>query len=748
MTSPAGTASGASAPLPERYTFAPFALDISARKLWRESEEITLPSRAFDALAYLVRHADRPVEKDELIKAVWAGAFVSDDSIVHCVSVIRRALQDDVEHPRFVATLPRRGYQFVWRPTESAATISELNPTVDVEHALHGRGPAPVSTLGERKRAWMWPGLAGVALLIPLALVVARGGLIGEPQETPQGPVFLAQLPPPGTTLASGGILSPDGRHLAFVAVDQTSGTSRLWVRSLDSANVRAVAGTEGASKPFWSPDSQSIGYFAGDKLKTVALVGESARTIAAVSVSPTGGSWGSRGVIVFGDLGRGLYVVDATGGPVAALTTVDAAHDSGHAWPSFLPDGRRYLYTIASWNPDRAGIWMGSLDRREETRRVASAPSASVYAPQGYLLYVQDNTLVATRFDPERREVMGEPVPLVRNVLPPRLTDGDAFSMSGTLLSFRGGTRAEQLAWFTRAGLKIGTVDGPTALYNPMVSPDGTQLLATGSPARDPGLWLVDLRANASTRLGAEGIGPLWSPDGQRIAFTSRGGLDIDMSSTVGRAENRLLLRDHERKVVQDWSPDGRYIVYSRLNDETRLDLWLLTVADPHRSVPLLRTAANERGARISPDGRWMAYTSDESGQWEVYVQEFPELGSKRAASIGGGAGAFWRQDGRELFYLAPDRTLMAVDVRLDRTISIGRPRPLFRAPVSGDITEARNHYVAAPDGQRFLVNTVQESADRAAITVVVNWAGRLSRADHGLIDRAKGLLASASLR
>jgi hypothetical protein len=414
---------------------------------------------------------------------------------------------------------------------------------------------------------------------------------------------------------------------------------------------------------------------------------------------------------------------------------------------PHFLPRSQQYLFTITSWDPGRAGIWIGSLDDRDEPRRVVSAPSAAVYAPQGFLLYVRDDTLVAAPFDAARGAVAGEPVVLVRDVLSPRLTDGDVFSMSGTLLSFRGGTRAEQLAWFTRAGLRFGMVDGPTALYNPMVSPDGTQLLATGSPARDPGLWLVDLKANASTRLGAEGIGPLWSPDGHRIVFTSRGGLDINTNSTVGRAENKLLLSDHERKVVQDWSPDGRYIVYSRLNADTKLDLWLLPVSETHRSIPLLKTSANERGGRISPDGRWIAYTSDESGRWEVYVQQFPGLGSKRAVSVGGGAGAYWRRDGRELFYLSPDRTLMAVDVRLDDTISIGRPRALFRPPVAGDASEARNHFVAAPDGQAFLFNIVEESPDRAAISILVNWTGRLKSARSNIVDKAHRLLAANTI-
>jgi Tol biopolymer transport system component len=269
------------------------------------------------------------------------------------------------------------------------------------------------------------------------------------------------------------------------------------------------------------------------------------------------------------------------------------------------------------------------------------------------------------------------------------------------------------------------------------MVSPDGNLLLATGVPSSDPGLWLVDLRGNTSTRLGPDGIGPLWSPDGHRIAYTKNGGLDIYSSSTVGPSSDTLLLHDKHRKVLQDWSPDGEWIVFSQRAAETQLDLWMLSLKDPQHPVPLLVTPANERGAAISPDGRWVAYTADESGQSEVYLQEFPGLGSKRVLSVGGGAGAFWRRDGKELFYLAPDRSLHSVDVRLGRMPALGKPRRLFRAPVAADLLEARNHYVASADGQTFLMNVAEESRDRGNITVMINWRARLAVAQQ-TIDAA----------
>jgi Tol biopolymer transport system component len=278
------------------------------------------------------------------------------------------------------------------------------------------------------------------------------------------------------------------------------------------------------------------------------------------------------------------------------------------------------------------------------------------------------------------------------------------------------------------------------------MVSPDGSQLVAAGSPTQNPGLWLIDLKGNASTRLSSEGIGPLWSPDGRHVAFTSRGGLDITISSTVGPPEEKLLLHDNERKTVQDWSPDGRFLVYTRVNPQTKLDVWLLPLSDAKRTVPLLATAANERGARISPDGRWVAYNSDESGRSEVYIQEFPKLGSKRAVSTGGGAGPSWRRDGGELFYLSPSRTLMAVGLDFSKGMAFRPPTALFRASLAGDFADARNHYSAAPDGQAFLVNVIEETADHASITVMVNWRAALKPASATISRRDRPSLPAVA--
>ena len=303
-----------------------------------------------------------------------------------------------------------------------------------------------------------------------------------------------------------------------------------------------------------------------------------------------------------------------------------------------------------------------------------------------------------------------------------PSFRRSNPVSASGTVLSFRTTSTLHQLVWFDRTGRPIESVSTPISFRNPALSPD-EQLLAVGGPASDdPGLWLMDLNRNVSTRLEPDGQGPMISPDNTQVAYSARGGLEIRVRNLVGQANDRVLLQDDRRKTVQDWSPDGRHLLFSRWNAESDLDLWMVPLTEAARPVPILATPANERQARISPDGRWIAYTSDESGALEVYVQELPALGSKRILSVGGGVGPSWARGGRELFYLSTDRRLMSVQFGPTGPRSAGRPMPLFNAPLSGDVWQARNYYVVSRDGQRFLFDAT-EDAESSPITVMVNW-------------------------
>lgn len=739
------------------YAFGTCEVHVTARKLLRDGTPIPLPSRAFDTLVYLLRHRNQIVEKDALIAAVWQGSFVSDDSLVHCISVLRRALQDEAERPLLIATVPRRGYRFIGEVVDLAPDApAPLPQDVLIPHAV--REDDVVATNPARSevivlspptiRAWRMAAIALTAagiVVISLLLAGRLGGHEGTGVSPPT--VVLAQLPPSGATLSSNGVLSPNGRFLAFTARDRDTGTSNLWVRTLDSTDVRVIDTTDGASRPFWSPDSRAIGYFAADRVKTVPIDGGGSRVVARITGSAAGGTWSRDNLLLFGDSGRGLVAVELSTGTTRVVTSLDVTHDGAHAWPSFLPDGRRFLYTITSWNPGRAGIWLSATDGSESPRRLVSSQSPAAFAEPGYLLYVQDNALVALRLA-ENLSPSGPSYTLASHIPTPRVVDADAFSVSGSLLSYRLGGKSDEMAWFSRQGQRVATLQEPTALKNPTLSPDGSQLLATGIPSRDPGLWLVDLSGNAATRLADDGIGPVWAPDGQRIAYTARGGRDIVLSSTLGPSREQVLLHDDTRKVLQAWSPDGAFLLFTRRSEETQLDLWLLPVAQPEQARPLLATPANERGAAIAPDGRWFAYTSDESGESEVYIQAFPGLGSKRMVSVGGGSGATWRRDEQELFFLSPDADLMALDVRFDSAPHVGRARRLFRPPVLAGVSEARNHYVASPDGKAFLFNITEDGQERAAISVMVNWAAKLRGDPDGSSPSTArlGLVASAA--
>ncbi len=545
---------------------------------------------------------------------------------------------------------------------------------------------------------------------------------------------------PEGVTPSSYGsapAISPDGRIVAFVAAD-SEGTSRIWIRPLDSLAPRELAGTEGGSLPFWSPDSRFIGFFAGGKLMKVPTAG-GLPEILCDARDGRGGSWGRSGVIVFApDAAGPLSRVPAVGGTPTQVTSLDTSrHEVGHRSPCFLPDGRHFLFAAL---PERQGgfdAYAGSLDSRDR-KFIVSAGAAPTYAAPGYLFYVRSASLVAQRFDSRRLSLTDEAV--VVGKAPSAFSLFDAVqrvsaSDNGIMARAGAGTPNTQLRWFDRQGRATGTIPLPPGRYEWLaLSPDGRRLcLDRRSSASAVDLWLVNLDRPVPARFT---FGPsnntlaAWSPDGRRIAFGSdrSGPWDIYVKAVVGTGQEQALLTSGALyKNVSQWSPDGRYIVYEVAETSTGWDLWLLPVEGGGKPMPYLCTPRNERWGTISPDGRWMAYFSDESGRWELYVQSFPTPGGKYQVSTNG-AGltlpSWWTRGGRELVYAAEDgATLMAVEVQTSPTFRAGASRKLFKLRADflwADVTR---------DGQRVLVTVPAGRASASTITVEMNWAAAMRR-------------------
>jgi Tol biopolymer transport system component len=596
-------------------------------------------------------------------------------------------------------------------------------------------GDSANTTRARRRERLIW---ASAVAVLGLSAVVAIAWVL-----RPKPPPSLMRLEiatPPTTDLPSLAI-SPDGRTIAFVATFE--GRPRLWLRPLDATTARPLAGTDDARDPFWSPDSRSIGFFAAGHLKRIDVEGGSPQVLADVVGGVLGGggaSWGRDGTILYAPAQTfsSIYRVSSNGGESTAVTR--PVRGGFYSLPQFLPDGRQFMYGVVMSNApesaDHRGIFVGRIDGAEP-RRLLDADAAWYSA--GYLLFVRQSALFAQRFDPVRLSLTGNPWMLADQFESSSISIRPAVSTSDAgLVIYRAGSgiRLRQFVWFDRAGTEIAKVGEPIPNgQNPSLSPDGRRVALHAQVDANVDIWLLDPDRGLVNRFTTDPTVeafPIWSPDGSIIVFNSirAGGNDLYQRPLDGSAPESLLLGNSEVKQPSDWSADGHFLLYrSRDRLAPVTDLWALPLAPGRKPFPVVKTKFNNTDGQFSPDSQWIAYQSDESGRFEIYVQPFSGVGGRKRVSTNGGAQVRWRHDGRELFYIALDGRLMAVPVRLksgSRLVDAGTPVPLFATRIGGAIQASvvlRQQYVVSADGQRFLMGTVPEVTSSAPITVILNW-------------------------
>jgi Tol biopolymer transport system component len=607
-------------------------------------------------------------------------------------------------------------------------------PQVAAQSSAEQQGAAQQHKTSWR-RAAPWA-LAAVAILIAAFAVY----YLARPKKP--GEVIRFSVPAPANTSfrpwGSFLSLSPDGRTLAFVIERAGKTKSGLWVRALDSLAAESLPGVEGAHLPFWSPDSRYIGFFTEDgKLAKVPISGGPPQVLCDVH-SGGGGTWNRDGVILFADDDK-LYRVPEVGGtPTPVADAAEAGQKSFYFFPQFLPDQRHFLFFLITGTTHRgygrSFVAAGSVDSTK-TERLFESLSQALYAPPGYLLYVTQGTLVAQAFDADRLRSTGQPVPIGTGVGLSRAWNYGLgyFSLSQNgVLAYQTGPSGpiSQMTWYDRKGETLGTIAEPAVRLTPALSHDETKIAVPTGEIGGSDIWVYDLKRGAESRLtvnASDNFNPVWSPDGKNVMYSSwrSGHLDIyqQAANGLGNAEP-ISGSEDPPKALNDVSPDGRYAIYDTAGSTELTELWVLSLVGERKLFPFVQgNGFGAREAQFSPDGRYVAYASHESGKYEIYVQSFPQHLGKWQISTSGGEEPAWRRDGKELFYLTPEDKLMAVEVHtVAGQFQAEIPKPLFQAQLVQGLLW-RNRYVVSANGQQFLMLSPVRNSEGNPITVVLNW-------------------------
>ncbi|HEV2350980.1 MAG TPA: protein kinase [Terriglobia bacterium] len=623
------------------------------------------------------------------------------------------------------------GLELKWIAESATRGFSQEDTNLKGGAAVAGHRPA-------LQRALPWA-VAGILFIVGIIGTAAYFRL----ERAPARAIF-AQIPPPANTKfvfnsinASNGELSPDGSRLLFLA-SGVEGVERLWVLALDSTAAQPLVGTEHAFTPFWSPDSKYVGFFADGKLKKIDIGGGAPVDICDASWG-RGGTWATDGTILFApNINSPIERVSAGGGTPVAITTLNSTSgQTSHRWPEFLPDGQHFIFFSNSTTRDHAGTYVASV-KGGEPKLILKGNSNAIYA-QGFLLFVDSGNLMAQQFDLNQLQLRGDPVEIQGKVGTLDVADRSLITASATGVlaywSISGGTGSFQLKWFDRAGKQVGASGTPTTLtFSPRLSRDGKRLAFQVSRVGGYDIWITDLARDTRTRLTfnpATNTSPVWSPDGIEIAFSSnRSGINqIFVKSSNGTEAARRLLNDDAADDPESWSADGRYLAFQRTDPQRKFgrNLWILPLFGDRKPYPFIESSFDQLYAEFSPDVKWLAYTSDETGRPEVYIAPFPKANGKWEVSTQGGVVPTWRRDGKELYYLSLDQKLMAVDIRENNnSVEIGSPHVLFQTNPPPLVLRS---YDSAADSSKFIVVTQSLNASSVPVTLVINWPALLEK-------------------